>query len=399
MPAAQRTARPRGSRNKAAAATAAEPQAARLPRLRLAVLGEAPYPRGLRVPLGPIRNRLLSLFGKCHAVVLLYHRVDDDYLDSTTVGVEQFQRQLAALRGYDVLGIEEFLATRGQPRRRPCVVLTFDDGYASKFLAALLLRRQGLPCTFFLATRMIGTDVPFAHDLCALGRRVPSLTWEQVKTMADWGFTFGIHTLNHARLAALPTAEALAEVAGAKDELEQRLGPSTAMRCLGYPFGAKADISDEIRRSLKSIGVDWCFSAYGGVNRPNWDPLNVLRCGVDHSMSGLVFRAIVEGWCARKSDLSRTAERRAAGNGLASRPRNGPKRNSIRAKVLRRNSELPCGIQLTAGVLPRINECTDMCLALALRCTNCVAGRGRRCGRGKTFGTTAPETRLARSYK
>ena len=245
----------------------------------------------------PIRNCLLSLRGKCRAVVLLYHRVDDEYLDSTTVGVEQFQRQLAMLaRGYDVLGIEDFLATRGQPRRRPCVVLTFDDGYASKYLAALLLRRHGLPCTFFLSTRMIGTDVPFPHDLSSPGHRVPSLTWDQVKRMAGWGFAFGIHTLNHARLAALPIDQALAEVAGGKADLERHLGPSMATRCLGYPYGRMADMTDDIRHSLKSIGVDWCFSAYGGVNRPEWDPLNVLRCGVDHSMSGLVFRAVVEGW-------------------------------------------------------------------------------------------------------
>ena len=40
-------------------------------------------------------------------------------------------------------------------------------------------------------------------------------------------------------------------------------------------------MSDEVRAALRSIGIDWCFSAYGGVNVPNWDALNILRCGCD----------------------------------------------------------------------------------------------------------------------
>jgi peptidoglycan/xylan/chitin deacetylase (PgdA/CDA1 family) len=245
----------------------------------------------------PVRNRLRALRSRCHTVVLLYHRVDDNFLDSTTVGIEQFHRQLRLLKDrYEVLDLKAFLATRGRPRRRPCVVITFDDGYANNYAAAVLLRRAGLPCTFFLSTGIVGTDRPFPHDMARLGFAVPTLTWDQVKEMADWGFTFGIHTVTHARLSALPCDEALAEVACAKGDLERRLGSTEATRSLAYPYGTRTDISDEVRYALRSIGVEWCFSAYGGVNDPDWEPLDVLRCGINWELSDLAFLATLEGW-------------------------------------------------------------------------------------------------------
>jgi len=245
----------------------------------------------------PLRNAMLSRLGKCRVSVLLYHRVDDAMLDDVTVGVEQFARHLEILeRNYEVLDLPAFLATRGEPRRRPAVVITFDDGYESDYLAAVLLRRHEIPATFFLSTGMIGTEQPFPHDLEYYGRRVPSLSWRQVAQMARWGFRCGTHTVNHARLSALSTDEALEEVARAKAELKNRLDGQALTNCLAYPYGKPDDITDEIRSALHRIDVEYCLSAYGGSNGPDWEPLNILRCGVDASFSDIAFRAVVEGW-------------------------------------------------------------------------------------------------------
>jgi peptidoglycan/xylan/chitin deacetylase (PgdA/CDA1 family) len=250
----------------------------------------------------PTRNRFLALRGKCHVTVLLYHRIDDAFRDSVSVGVEQFDRQLAAIQEhYEVLDLESFLRTRDQPRKRPCVVITFDDGYASNYLASVLLRRRGLPATFFLATGIVGTDKPFPHDMARLGFCVPSLRWEQVETMARWGFTFGVHTVEHSRLSEIPLDEAMAEVSLAKSDLERRVGPMETARCLAYTYGDRAAMPDELRQSLSSLDIRWCLSGCGGVNHPHWDRLDIRRSGANWSMSQLVFRAILEGW-ARSED-------------------------------------------------------------------------------------------------
>ncbi|UCG15423.1 MAG: polysaccharide deacetylase family protein [Phycisphaerales bacterium] len=245
----------------------------------------------------PIRNRVRRLRGRCHATVLLYHRVSDDHLDSITVGIEQFNRHLEILkRHYDVLDLPAFLRRRGQPRRRPCAVITFDDGYQDNLLAAMLLRRAATPAAFFLSTDIITNNAAFPHDLQRLHRRVPALSWDQVRRMAGWGFVIGNHTATHARLSRLPLNQAIREIRSAEQELDRRLDRNGHERCLAYPYGNPGDITDDVRQALKANGIDYCLSAYGGVNPPDFDPLNILRQGVDHSFSPLAFRAAVEGW-------------------------------------------------------------------------------------------------------
>jgi peptidoglycan/xylan/chitin deacetylase (PgdA/CDA1 family) len=245
----------------------------------------------------PARNYLRSRRGRHDTVVLLYHRVNDGYLDSVTVGVEQFDRQLSIIRQhYEVIDIATFMKYGGGNRGRRSVLISFDDGYQDNYLAAILLRRHGLPCTFFLSTGIVGTDRAFPHDLQRLGHRVPTLRWEQVGRMAEWGFTIGNHTVDHSRVSLLPPKDALEEIAQAKSDLERHLGVSEATCSFAYPFGERTDITDEVRESLPTIGIELCFSAYGGVNEPDFDRLNVLRSGVNHSMSDLKFRAVIEGW-------------------------------------------------------------------------------------------------------
>jgi peptidoglycan/xylan/chitin deacetylase (PgdA/CDA1 family) len=244
----------------------------------------------------PVRNAVRAMRGQAHTAVLLYHRVSDWHLDNVTVGVEQFRQHLRFFRRrYEVIDLETFLSGRGRPRRRPRVVLTFDDGYEDNVLAALLLRREGLPCTFFVSTAVVGGGGAFPHDLRRLGRRVPAMTWQQVRRLAGWGFTVSNHTANHINLAEVPPEVALAEVAAGRDDLQKELGPRARIDCLAYPYGRPSDISEEVRQGLGAAGVAYCFSAYGGTNPPAFGPLDVLRQGVDCTLGRLRLRAAIEG--------------------------------------------------------------------------------------------------------
>ncbi len=245
----------------------------------------------------PCRNLYRRLTGTCQTTVLLYHRVSDDFLDSVTVGVEQFIEQVEMLRRrYDVMDLPTFVSRRGKLRRRPGVVITFDDGYADNCLAARLLRRAGLPGTFFLSTRIVGSDRAFEHDLMKLGKPVPALRWEQVRQMADWGFHFGNHTADHANLGKIPLPEALDQIEKAQRDLAAHLDGDSVLAAMAYPFGRPSDITPQVRQALDTTGFDCCLSAYGGTNPPNFDRLNILRRAVDHNFSILAFRAAIEGW-------------------------------------------------------------------------------------------------------
>lgn len=247
----------------------------------------------------PLRNLVLGRLGRCRVTVLLFHRVSDVYRDSVTVGIEQFQDVLRRLkRHYDVLDLPEFLASRGAPRLRPAVVLTFDDGYEDNLLAAVLLRREGIPCTFFVSTRIVGDgDAAFPHDRILLGHRVPALSWEQVRQMARWGFHFGNHTARHANLGSVSLGEAVDEVSTASADLGRELGhDAPGLRWLAYPYGKPEDINEQVRDRLPSLGVSHCLSAYGGTNPPAFDVSDVRRQNVDCFFSALRLLAAIEGW-------------------------------------------------------------------------------------------------------
>jgi len=248
----------------------------------------------------PPRNFVRALLGRAHTVVLNYHRVDDGFNDAVTVGTEQFRRQMRALkRRYKVIDMDTFLSQRGRRRWRTSAVVTFDDGYADNYEAAKVLRDERLPCTFFVSTGIVGTEKPFPHDIQRLGRRVPALSWSQIREMAEWGFRFGNHTAGHRNLGQSALEEARAEIERAAGDLRRELGPTGSEAWLAYPHGKPTDISDEARQLLPDIGIRFCFSAYGGTNRPDFDPMDILRQGVNHEFSELAFRALVEGWSVR----------------------------------------------------------------------------------------------------
>lgn len=248
---------------------------------------------------GAIRDMWESIQGNSRTVILLYHRVSDAYLDTVTVGIEQFDMQLALLkRHYEVISLEEFLTSRGRKRRHRQVVITFDDGYADNHLAAMLLRRRALPATFFICTQIVGTDRPFPHDVKRLGHTVPALTWDQTREMLEWNYSVGNHTSSHMDLGTDDLAAAEESIQEASRDLARELEPAKPS-WLAYPYGRRDNMSEALRSRLDSLGVTHCLSAYGGSNSPMFDPFDIRRQGIDAHVDGLMLRALIEGWQIR----------------------------------------------------------------------------------------------------
>jgi peptidoglycan/xylan/chitin deacetylase (PgdA/CDA1 family) len=101
--------------------------------------------------------------------VLFWHRVahlpQDPHLLAVTAA--NFEEQLLALRRhYPVVSLAELAARLSRGRRpEPLVVLTFDDGYADNAKTVLpILKRHGLPATFYLAAGFVGTTREYLQD-------------------------------------------------------------------------------------------------------------------------------------------------------------------------------------------------------------------------------------------
>lgn len=292
-------------------------------------------------------GRLLAGLGAWHRrgpglSVLMFHRVyeEPDPLFPRELTARRFDSLMAvAARAFNVLSFGDAvraLADGRLPAR--ALAITFDDGYADNHDQALpILRRHGLPATFFIATRFLDGGLMFNDevienvrrstlpriDLSALGlpelplgdaaqRRavinqilpvlkydslsgragklallreacghpsVPSdlmMTRAQVRALADAGMEIGAHTLNHPILRLLDDREAEAEMLDSRRELEQITGRRVGS--FAFPNGKPGHDYDERHVQIaRRLGFDAAASTVAGVCRPGADLYQLPR--------------------------------------------------------------------------------------------------------------------------
>jgi len=102
-------------------------------------------------------------------MVLLYHRIarlpEDPHLLCVTP--EHFEEQLLALMRFcKVVSLSQMTKDLAKGKRLgPVVALTFDDGYADNAEVAMpLLKKYGIPSTFYLASGFVGTTREYLQD-------------------------------------------------------------------------------------------------------------------------------------------------------------------------------------------------------------------------------------------
>lgn len=149
------------------------------------------------------------------ANILMYHRIASDPADpySLCVSAERFTKQLEVLVSLaEVVSLDELR----QPRQRPMIAVTFDDGYADNVLAALpIAERFDVSFTVFVTSRMVGRPNGFwwdrlAHALLRPERREISVRLPDrtvsIATGTDAGALAGLAQLRQ-RLLLLPVEQ------------------------------------------------------------------------------------------------------------------------------------------------------------------------------------------------
>lgn len=297
----------------------------------------------LPTPLIRACNQILSPAGQnARLSILIYHRVlpAPDPIFPNEVTAERFDRQLDLLkRAFNVLPLPEAierLKSGHLPARAACI--TFDDGYADNVTQALpLLKKHGLPATFFIATAYLNggrmfndtvieavrqselasidlTDLGLGrHDLsspaakhkaidtllpkvkylpleqrsqtvASLAQRLTDrplpdqlmMTTAQLKTLHGAGMEIGGHTHAHPILAGLTDAETRIEISQGLEELENLLG--TRPRVFAYPNGRPGtDYRPEQATLLKPLGLMGAVSTHWGVARRDSDVYQLPR--------------------------------------------------------------------------------------------------------------------------
>jgi peptidoglycan/xylan/chitin deacetylase (PgdA/CDA1 family) len=284
-------------------------------------------------------------------LTLNYHRVGDwtgQPWDRTlwSATAEAFDAQLAVLaREADAIAPDDVPAALRSRRPGRRVLITFDDGYRDNWeIAFPLLRRHGLPATFFLATGFLDRPhVAWWDELAWMVRHAAAEELTPVESLdaplslrvADHDATIAALCERYKSLPAERAAELLDEVAGqtgagrcgAAEAQElwmtwdharelrdggMRIGGHTVthpllsrvsrerqeeeiagcarrlerelgepMRWFAYPVGSRDAFTPETQQLLAAQGVELAFSFYGGWGDfGSWDPLDVPRVHV-----------------------------------------------------------------------------------------------------------------------
>jgi peptidoglycan/xylan/chitin deacetylase (PgdA/CDA1 family) len=292
----------------------------------------------------PLRGllRLLSPAGpNARLSILIYHRVlpQIDPLfpnELDAAGFEAQMRDLSSCFHFIPLGDAVAGLRNGTlPERAACI--TFDDGYADNAEIALpILRRLGIPATFFVATgflnggrmwndtvietirRAPGDRLDLealglgAFDLSSVTHRqqaIPALLGKlkylelgarltmvervreaagvalpddlmmssaQVRQLHAAGMEIGGHTVNHPILTRLAAQAARAEIGDGKARLEEIVG--APVRLFAYPNGKpNQDYAADHARIARDLGFTAAVSTAWGAANAASDPFQLPR--------------------------------------------------------------------------------------------------------------------------
>jgi len=199
--------------------------------------------------------------------ILNYHNVarapEGAALAKLYVTPDELARQMRWLKRLGLRGVSlsEGLWHLERAQARRVVVLTFDDGYVDNLSnAAPILKEFGFGATCFVVSGCLGTYNTWDAELLRV--RKPLMNVEELRARLDAGFEIGSHTRSHPHLDKLVEAEADAEIAGSKADLERVIGTRIDHFC--YPYGS---VNARVAERVKAAGYRSAVTTQRGLAR------------------------------------------------------------------------------------------------------------------------------------
>ena len=256
-----------------------------------------------------------------------YHTISDGYLPHIShlyklIRTVDFERDLdQLLKLFEPLSLGEYLDQPEGKRKKPGMVLTFDDGLKGCHeLIAPLLMRKGVPATFFLNNKFIDNKTLFyrykasllihqVREDCRAKERVSEflkvpqeqveasimmigydqralldalareaeldfsvylrskpvyMSSSEIKDLLDWGFTIGAHSSDHRDFRGLKREEMIEQVEISIKDLQLRFNISTSY--FSFPFTSDG-VSKGVINSLLDEGIATMLMGTSGLKR------------------------------------------------------------------------------------------------------------------------------------
>lgn len=212
--------------------------------------------------------------------ILNYHSVTIQPGNPAAITPQKLEEQMQYLanEGYTTLSLNDFIEIWEGRKKSPAkpVLLTFDDGYADNYTAAMpILKKYNMHATLFVSPGMVN-DGYF-------------LNWDQIIEMHQAGWDIQPHGMTHPHLPELSAEKQKFEITEASRQIEQMLGVKTVMYC--YPYGERNQTTLNI---LKEAGIRYAVTIDQGRAIPEQNPLLIRRLFVNGEHGMNQFKALLK---------------------------------------------------------------------------------------------------------
>lgn len=188
-----------------------------------------------------------------------------------------------ATAGYETRTVTQVvtLIASGRPIPSNVIVITFDDGFADFFEAALPeLQVHGFTATVYVTAGYIGATANWLAAEGEGGRRM--LDWTQLREMRDAGIEIGSHSVRHPHLDMVGGRRAWRELVDSRVLLEDGLG--CQVTSFAYPYGHHTRRTQRLARAAGYLSACGVKRAMGSTHL---DALGLPRLEVKRSTSSL----------------------------------------------------------------------------------------------------------------
>lgn len=209
------------------------------------------------------------------ARIVTYHGVSAHAPGKYDTTAQVFEEHLLFLRdaGYRTVHVSQLVDCQSwMLSNGKTLAITFDDGLANNFdIAADLLTKYGMTGTFFIPSAFIREE----RSTGWLSNIM--MSWSDLRSLQAAGFEIGSHTRTHPNLGACALDVAREEIAGSKQDLEDRLGRE--IRSFAYPYGGPGAHSQQTRQLAVAAGYKAVCTQTPGPVTAHSDPLRLPRSG------------------------------------------------------------------------------------------------------------------------
>ncbi|MBR72866.1 MAG: chitin deacetylase [Rhodospirillaceae bacterium] len=240
-----------------------------------------------------ILSNAVSLYAADSAVILQYHRFGEADYPSTNIKINQFEDHIDYLKegGFNVLPVPHIIAALRANQSLPdkTIGITIDDALISVYKNAWpRLTAAGFPFTLFVST----DSVDHNNKL--------TLSWNQIRELADAGVTIGNHSAAHKQMWKMSTVEKKIDLDRAQNRFLKEL--KFTPKLFAYPFG-EFDIN--LRDEIKNRGFNAAFGQQSGVSYNDFDFMALPRFSLNEAYSDIErFKLIVNTLPLKITDLT-----------------------------------------------------------------------------------------------